>query len=329
MSRDAVLDWLLAGDPSIRWQTLRDLRQSSAIAVRRERARVARHGWGARLLALQDEEGKWGGGLYTPKWISTTYTLVLLRSLGLASGHPQAVRGARLLLDSGFWNDGGINFNPRRQTRSETCISGMVLAVLSSAGVDDPRVDSLAAHLLARQMDDGGWNCRFAPGHGGATHGSFHTTITALEALLEFERFRPRRAVEARQAGSRGREFLLRHRLFRSHRTGAIVKPEMLRFVFPPRWHYDVLRGLDYFQDAAAARDPRLADAIGVVERRRREDGRWVAAKGYPGRTFSSWRPPASPAAGTACAHCGFCGGGMDSEAAVRSMLRRGRRRRR
>lgn len=286
MPRDPVLDWLLAGDPSIRWQALRELRDAAASTVRRERARVARERWGARILSLQDPDGRWGRGIYNPKWISTTYTLVLLRSLGLASHHPQALRGATLLLDTGFWRDGGINFFRDRYSRSETCISGMVLAVLCWAGVDDPRVDSLAANLIAQQMPDGGWNCQSTPGYGHATHGSFHTTITALEALLEYGRFRPQHAPEAIDAQLRGREFLLIHRLFRSHRTGAIVKPEMLRFVFPARWHYDVLRGLNYFQDAAVPRDPRFADAIALVEKRRLKDGRWMASRGYPGRTF-------------------------------------------
>jgi hypothetical protein len=296
MPPDAVLDWLLAGDPSIRWQTLRGLLRATPAAVRRERARVARDGWGARLLSLQDPDGRWGAGIYNPKWISTTYTLVLLRSLGLAPGHPQTVRAATLLLDTGFWRDGGINFFPRAYQLSETCVSGMVLAVLCWAGVDDPRVDSLAVHVIAQQMADGGWNCRATPGYGGnATHGSFHTTITALEALLEYARFRPGRAADSLAAQSRGREFLLLHRLFRSHRTGKTVKPEMLRFVFPPRWHYDVLRGLDYFQDAAAPRDPRLADAIAVVEKRRQDDGRWQASKGYSGKTFFDLEPAGQP----------------------------------
>ncbi len=287
MPPDQIHDWLLSGDPAIRWQTLRDLGHATPAAIRRERARVVREGWGARLLAFQDADGQWAGGLYNPNWISTTYTLVLLCSLGVAPGHPQTLRGATLLLDRGFWRDGGINFFSRAHPNSETCVSGMVLAVLCWAGVDDPRVDTLAAHLIAQQMKDGGWNCQAMPGYrGNATHGSFHTTIIALEALLEYERFRPARAREARAAQSRGLEFLLVHRLFRSHGTGRIVKPEMLRFVFPARWQYDVLRGLDHFQDAGAPRDTRLADAFAVVEKRRQKDRRWAAYRGYPGKTF-------------------------------------------
>jgi hypothetical protein len=283
---DPVLDWLLEGDPAIRWQALRDLKGAAESTVRREQRRVAKEGWGTRLLELQDPDGRWAQGIYTPKWTSTTYTLVLLRSLGLSGGNGQAVRGCRALLDTGFWEDGGINFYPRKYPRSETCVSSMVLAVCSWFHLEDARVDLLADHVIAQQMADGGWNCRAMPGYGGATHGSFHTTISALEALLDYERLRPERAQVARQAQARGREFLLVHRLFRSHRTGRVAKPEFTRFPFPARWHYDVLRGLEYFRDSGAPRDSRLADGLALVAKHRRPDGRWTLPRGYPGKAF-------------------------------------------
>jgi len=291
MAKDAVLDWLLEGDPAIRWQVLRDLRGASAGAVRREQKQIAREGWGARLLGLQDGDGRWAGGIYNPKWTSTTYTMLLLRSLGLEPRQPQAMRGCRVLLDAGFWSDGGINFFPQWHKFSETCISSMVLAIVCWFGLEDGRVDTLAEHVVAQQMADGGWNCRAMPGYSGATHGSFHTTISALEALLEYERFRPQRARAARAAQVRGREFLLVHRMFRSHSTGEIAKPAFTRFVFPARWHYDALRGLDYFRDAGAPMDARLADAFELVEKRRRPDGRWPMQSRYPGKVFFDLEP--------------------------------------
>src|SRR6266536_3445395 len=78
---DAAIRWLLEGDPAIRWQALRDLVGAAERTVDRERKRVARDGWGARLLARQDAAGTWAAGrsadsgLYTPKWTSTTYTM--------------------------------------------------------------------------------------------------------------------------------------------------------------------------------------------------------------------------------------------------------------
>jgi hypothetical protein len=284
------VDWLLAGDPSIRWQVLRDLIGAAPSTVEEERARVAREGWGARLLAQENAEGRWAngrsadGGMYVPKWTSTTYTLLLLRDFGLAPANARARRGCMLLLDEGLQPSGGIGYGPwaKGHERGETCITGMVLSILAHFEVEDPRLDTIAAHLLEEQMADGGWNCRRERG---ATHSSVNTTISVLEALRNYERHRPG-ASAVRAAQKRGREFLLVHRLFRSHRTGRIMRPEFVRFSFPPRWHYDVLRALDYFQSVAAPRDRRLGEAIDLVRARRGEDHRWKLEYRYSGKTY-------------------------------------------
>src|SRR2546422_6385194 len=88
-----AIQWLLEGDPAIRWQALRDLVEVSERTVQRERSKVARAGWGARLLGKQDPAGTWAGGqssdggLYWPKWTSTTYSMLLLRDLGLPANN--------------------------------------------------------------------------------------------------------------------------------------------------------------------------------------------------------------------------------------------------
>ena len=288
---DGVIHWLLDGDPAIRWQTLRDLVGVAERTVELERRRVARDGWGARLLARQDAEGTWAsgrssdGGLYSPKWTSTTYTMLLLRDFGLAANNRQARRACTLLLDRGLQRDGGINYGiwAKWTGRSETCVTGMVLSILSHFEVEDDRLDTLADHLLEQQMPDGGWNCRRPAG---ATHASVHTTISVLEGLRLYELHRGRKARAVRAAQRRGREFLLVHRLFRSHRIGDIIKPVFTRFAFPPRWHYDILRALDHFQAAGAPRDRRLAEAIEIVRQGRRKDGRWSLQHSHKGKTY-------------------------------------------
>src|SRR5439155_19168308 len=120
----------------------------------------------------------------------------------------------------------------------------------------------------------------------GATNASVHTTISVFEGLRYYELHRRRKVAAVRDAQRRGREFLLVHRLFRSHRTGAVIKPIFLRFSFPPRWHYDILRALDYFQAVGAPRDPRLAEAIGIVRSARGDDGRWPLQNCYKGKTY-------------------------------------------
>lgn len=284
---NTVSRWLLDGDPAIRWQVQRDVIGAADRTVERERQKVAREGWGARLLAKQDPEGTWAGGLssdgglYSPKWISTTYTMLLLRDFGLPAANRQARRACPLLLDQGLQHDGGINYGWRG--RSETCITGMVLSIFCHFACDDNRLDTLADHLLTQQMPDGGWNCQRDLG---ATHASVHTTISVLEGLRLYELHRRRKLQAVRAAQRRGREFLLIHRLFRSDRTGEIIKPVFTRFAFPPRWHYDILRALDYFQAVNAPCDQRLAEAIEIVQSTQRSDGRWSLQNRWKGKTY-------------------------------------------
>ena len=293
---DPVVRWLLDGDPAIRWQALRDVVGADDRAVERERRKVAREGWGARLLAKQDADGRWAGGqssdsgLYSPKWISTTYTMLLLRDFGLPAGHRHARKACPLLLDGGLQRDGGINYGWRG--RSETCITGMVVSLLAYFEHEDDRLDTLTDYLLREQMPDGGWNCM--RDHG-ATHSSVHTTISVLEGLRLHELRGGRKVPAVRAAQRRGREFLLMHRLFRSDRTGEVIKPVFTKFAFPPRWHYDVLRALDHFHAVNAPRDERLAEAIGIVEGTRRADGRWAIQNHWKGRTYFELERPGGP----------------------------------
>jgi hypothetical protein len=97
---------------------------------------------------------------------------------------------------------------------------------------------------------------------------------------------RPDRAQAVREAQAHGREFLLVHRLFRSHRTGAVVKAAMTRLAFPPQWHFDILRGLEYFRASGARWDDRLSDALELVEKKRTAEGLWLLENIYAGQIF-------------------------------------------
>ncbi len=278
---DGVVSWLLQGDPAVRWQVMRELLGGTPDQVALERARVATEGWGARLLAEQDTDGRWAAAPYSPKWTSTTYTLLLLQRLGLEQGNPRALAGCRRLWDSASWFDGGLNL-AKTIREPETCITGMLVLLAASFGHDDPRVDTVVEWLLGQQLDDGGWNCESI--RSGSTHGSFHTTITVLEALHAYEHHRG--DVDVGDAMSVGRDFFLEHRLYRSHRTGEIVNPAFTRFPFPPQWHFDIVRGLEHFMAADAPADARLSDAIDEIRRTRRSDGTWPTFASYPGREW-------------------------------------------
>ncbi|MEI7849037.1 MAG: hypothetical protein WCK35_24780 [Chloroflexota bacterium] len=275
-------EWLLEGDPSIRWQVLRDLLNEMPEVVAQERTRVASSGWGADILACQAEDGNWGKGIYSPKWTSTTYTLLLLRQLGLAPGHPQALRGCELFFFRGLASDGGINLF-KNFSYSETCINGMILCLLSYFRFPDERIHSLTKFLLNVQMLDGGWNCERPKG---AIHSSFHTTINALEGLAEYSQAYPQAQELIKPAIAHAHEFLWQHYLYKSHHTGQTVHLDMTRFHFPPRWHYDFLRALDYFQSIHAPRDPRMQPAIDLLLKKKSKNDRWVLNAPWPGKVF-------------------------------------------
>lgn len=280
MTNKQVIDWLLDGDPSIRWQVYADLLNPDEQTIWKERKKITTEGWGSRLLSLQDEAGTWANGVYSPKWTSTTYTLVLLRRLGLDPDNRQAQKGAEILLNRGFYKDGGINYF-RSFKYSETCVTGMVLSILSYFNIQDTRLISMAEHLLGQQMEDGGWNCQRPKG---ATHSSFHTTISVLEGLWEYQEKFSDCNDDILQSRRQAMEFLLNHRLFKSHKTGEVVDPKMTRFSFPPRWRYDVMRSLDYFQKINASKDERFSDAINLLIKKRLPDGRWNLQGKHAGR---------------------------------------------
>lgn len=279
MNGDAVT-WLLDGDPSVRWQVERDLLDEREATWTGTRSRIGSEGWGRRLLDHQDPAGTWGGGLYSPKWTSTTYTLLLLRRLGLERSNAGAIAGCHRMLDGAHWVDGGVSYW-KTHRYAERCVNGMVLSLTAYFDVGDDRVDGIARSLLGAQMDDGGWNCR---DHEGATHSSFHTTISVLEGLVIWRR--RRNTDEADTAIGAAHEFMLRHMMFRSHRSGEVIDPAWLTPAFPPRWHYDVLRGLDHLRESAAGRDERAAEAVDLVRTQRRTDGRWGLGRRYGGKQW-------------------------------------------
>jgi len=309
LPNDRVIEWLLDHDPTTRWQALRDLAGTTELAFERERGKISRQGWGARLLAEQDPKGTWAAGkapdsgLHSPKCTSTTYTMLSLRDFGLPPTTPPAQKACKLLLEHGLQPDGSINYGTwaKGTRRIETCVSGMILSILEYFEYDDARLDTLARHLLEQQMPNGGWNCRRP---NGATHSSVHTTISVLGGLRHYEVGGGRGDRKARAAQQRRREFLLTRRLFRSHRTGAVIKPKFLRFSFPPRWHYAVLRVLDCFQTVDAPREPRLAEAIDIVRNNRRPDGRWPLQNRYPGKTHFELEKVGAPSRWNTSAPC-------------------------
>jgi hypothetical protein len=283
---DSAVEWLLEGDPAIRWQVLRDLLDAPPAVWEAERRRGLESGWIAELLSHQGADGEWPQG----RWTGSTWTLLLLVALGLPEKHPSAARPVERLLDrfmpAGEEVDGAFLLR-----RVDLCHLGFWLGLGAFFVGPDQRLAPLGQAILDAQFDDGGWNCQ-ARNYPAARHSSFHTTFNVLEAL----RIAAERGVvddrRFREAEARAVELMLAHRLYRSDRTGEVISERFTHLTYPWHWHYTVVRGLDYLRLTAPRDDERLDDAIGLLRERRKPNGRWPLQKRIPGTLLVEMEKP-------------------------------------
>lgn len=276
---DSLLRWLDAGDVSIRYQLHRDLLDDDQSGLQ---TRISTEGWGARFLAAQRPDGHWGKAFYSPKWTSTHYTLLDLRLLCLHPEHPAPHKAIAQILTHNTGEDGGVNPH-RSKMPSDVCVNGMFLNYACYFHTPELRLRPIVDFLIDSQLPDGGFNCE--SNRAGAMHSSLHTTLSVLEGLLAYRctgydyRLDELHAIEMEARG-----FVLMHRLFKSDHTGEVISSRFLLLSYPPRWFYDILKALDYFQAAGAPYDPRMQDAIDVVLKKCRKDGRWPLQGKHAGR---------------------------------------------
>ena len=286
-----TLAWLLdTDDPALRYQVLRDLTDTSPPERNPDlaglRARIPHEGLGARILAAQGEDGAWHRE-GEPDWLPTLFMFQLLRATAADPADP-AIQPAVNRLEAGFrWAEdlGGKRFS---EGETEPCINGGALAASSYFGRPS---HSLVRRLLAEQLPDGGWNCE-APR---SQRSSYHSTLCVLEGLLEFEYAAgpgsPLTTLSAK-ARLRAHEYLLARHLFRRLSTGQPASPEFLQLAWPPRYHYDILRALDYFRSTGLPPDPRVHEAIQVIESKRQPDGRWLLDASSDESLSFAWPEP-------------------------------------
>jgi hypothetical protein len=280
----------MESDPAIRWQVLRDIQRADPARWAQERARVAVEGWGAKLLELQGANGLWHDSLYNGKWVSTTYTLYLLKLLGLPPGSEGALKGCEQLLTQGLYGQNEIRFS-RGQAIRDLGVTALVLSLFSYFEIDSDALPRLATFLAGRQDDAGAWLPNDDPA--GSDY-AFETTLLTLEALLQYRRHFPAAwdAALGRAVRS-GQDFLLRHGL--GLVDGKPLKSKWKSFSFPPYWFYDLLTTLDYFRQFSDNKDQRLGPAIALLISKRTDAGVWQLGSRHPGKTYFEMEPPRAP----------------------------------
>ncbi len=247
--------------------------KSRAEEIAQARREALRSGWIHQILNNQNSEGYWvnSKSCYQPKFSATVWQLQLLAMLE-ANADAKIKNACDRFLQMHDMPDGGFTCsapeNPHK--RSEECIVGRMLAVLIHFGCDDLRIQRAMRWLLDRQIADGGWNCRYGSR---PKHSSIYSTYMALWGLSKTPK--RKRTKEINGAISGGIEFLLRHMLFKSHRSGQVIKSEWTMLHFPPV-NYDILGGLRLMTDLGITSDERLSDALDLVESKMQKDGRWL-----------------------------------------------------
>ena len=287
-SNDPTIQWLLeAGDASVRYFTLTELLEMPADTPEAQaaRAQILESPRVQTLLSGQLPNGGFGVHPYQ-KWTGAHWRLVSLVELGIPPDEPHARLAAGQVLN---WLCGDSHRRriPRINGLTRRCASqeGNALAVCSRLDLSgDERVQTLAASLIEWQWPGGGWNCDRRPA---ARHASFYESLAPLWGLIEYHQATgdPGSLVAARRAA----ELFLSHHVFRSDKTGEVIDPEWLRLHYPLYWRYDILQALTILSRLGPLTDPRLQDALNLIEARRLSSGQWRVEACY-------WRPPGKAA---------------------------------
>jgi hypothetical protein len=285
-----IIKWLLNGDVSIQYQVHKDVLGNENPGLRK---RIEKEGYGKTFLSMQLPNGHCGKGFYQPKWTSTHYTLLDLKNLSISPGNTKIRASIKSILKNEKDSDGGINPG-KTISCSDVCINGMVLNYACYFQMREKELESIVDFLLSQQLKDGGFNCY--SNRRGAIHSSMHTTISVSEGFREYHANSYTYRLEELLKAEKGCcEFLLQHKLFKSDKSGEVIKNRFTMLSYPSRWYYDILRALDYFRSANVRYDNRMEDAIEVLMNKRKKNGSWDLQAKHPGQTHFDMETTGKP----------------------------------
>lgn len=298
--RSSPLCWLLEpAEPSVRYLTLTELLgfRPENPEVLATRAEIMTIGPVPRILAGQKPGGYWGRpqDFYVrSKYKGTVWSLILLAELG-ANGKDKRIRRACEFVLKWSQDRESGGFAHRGTARGGNpdavipCLSGnMVWCMIRFGLLDDPRVQHGIDYIVNNQRFDDG--CERPRGGQYDTHLSCwgrHTchmgVVKTLKALAEIPE--SRRSAGVKRTIRQGVEYLLRHYIYkRSHDLCRVSKPQWLKLGFPHMWNDDVLEILGILAKLKV-RDPRVNEAIALVESKQDSSGRWNLESSFNGRT--------------------------------------------
>ena len=293
--------WLLEEDnPSVRYIALTDIcgRPENHPEVRATKNRIMQTGIVPKILAGQDPEGFWVNpeSFYVrTKYRGTVWQLIILAELKADPQDPRLQKACDFILEwsqdrqSGGFSYRGTKQNGGQQNGVIPCLTGnMVWSLIRLRRLEDPRVqDGIHWITTYQRYDDGivkapkGWPYeKFEQCWG---HHTCHLgVVKALKACAEI----PARSrdIEVQRFIQDGAEHLLKHHLYkRSHDLKKTAKPKWKRLGFPHMWDTDALEMADILL-RLGYRDPRMQEAIDLIQSKQDEKGHWLLEETWNGR---------------------------------------------
>ncbi len=285
-----ALGWLLEpSNPAVRMLTLTDVigRPHHDEEVKEARSTLFDYKPVKALKRAQGGRGYWppDDTCYNPKFTSTVWQLILLGEMGLPRTE-WIESAAERFMEQHQMENGAFcwrRIGGRGKMEEEPCLTGNMLRTLLVFGHgDDPRVKKALNWLPEFQFEDGGWNCDY-PSYD-PTHSSFMSTIEPLWAYSEIPRSKWTRGMK--DSIERAAEFLLVHRLYKSHHDWRPVEFRgmtkvfggglIAKFHFPMYYYYDALHALRVMTKLGYQDDERISDAVHLMLSKKTSDGRWL-----------------------------------------------------
>ena len=276
------VDWLLSGEPFVRYRTLTDLldRQENNQEVLDARGSIIRHEPIKRIFERQNADGYWGNpsDIHTwwPKKDTTFWLLGVLADFGLERDDGRIAVACKYVFGTQL-PCGGFGWSPP-PTPSD-CFTGIITE--SMAKLDfalDPRLRKAYSWLLNRQRLDGGFWCKNTGLPGGPRErepSCAFATLCVMGAMAQNPELRNC------EVSKRGLEFLLkcwenRGKIKYAGHDSKIGKGwERLKY---PYTDYKILKYLDILSRFESLRkDPRMGEMIDRLICKQDKHGRYYA----------------------------------------------------
>ena len=228
------------------------------------------------LSHFDPKTNKFGNGIYSPKWISTFYTLRDLTQFNIDYKYPIFQKGLDTLLQH-MWNKDTF-------IEDDICVVAMLVSLCTYGRRDTLIIDDMMDYLIqTHQKEDGGWNCACIRHD---THkSSINTTLSVLEAFRDYRMFGYTNKVEKIEPlVKQGHECLLRKKLFLRETNQTLIFKYITDIHFPIHWQYDIYRALDYFASIKYPFDTKMELAMDILKQSFKK-GLLLRGKTFTGKT--------------------------------------------